>query len=135
MKLDCPGHVSALPRGALNGADDAHIGPAAADVAVHVFDDLLPRGVGVAFEKSCRLHDLPGLAVAALRYLLGNPRLLKRMAGVRGQTFNGCHRPSGYILKPGNAGACRRAIDMNRAGPALRDAATELGAGELQMLP
>ena len=40
---DLNGHGSGLPGGALNGAHDARIGAAAADVAVHVRDDLLAR--------------------------------------------------------------------------------------------
>src|SRR5690348_2585454 len=43
--------ASGLPRGALDGADDAQIGAAAADVAVHVLDDLRPRRILVAREQ------------------------------------------------------------------------------------
>jgi hypothetical protein len=35
------------------------------------------------------LHDLTGLAVAALRHLLDNPGLLQRVTGVRRQAFDG----------------------------------------------
>ena len=69
----------------------SNIGPAAADVAVHMLDDLLAGGLGIASEERRRLHDLPGLAIAALRHLLGDPGFLQRMAGVRRQALDRCH--------------------------------------------
>src|SRR4029450_9742519 len=69
------GHGLALPRGALDRAHDAWIGATTTDVAVHVGDDLLARGPFGLCQKLRRLHDLPRLAVAALRHLLGDPGL------------------------------------------------------------
>ena len=74
---------------ALDGAHDARIGAAAADVAVHVGDDLLARRLLVLRQQLGRLHDLAGLAVAALRHLLGDPGLLQRMAAGRRQALDG----------------------------------------------
>jgi hypothetical protein len=37
------GHGSALPRRALDRADDFEVGAAAADIAVHVLDDVVAR--------------------------------------------------------------------------------------------
>jgi hypothetical protein len=58
---------------ALNSAHDARIGSAAADIAVHVRDDLLSRRLLVGGQQRGGLHNLPGLAIAALRHLLGDP--------------------------------------------------------------
>ena len=76
------GHGLALLSGALDRAHDAWIGAAAADVAVHVGDDLLARRLLVLRQQFRRLHDLAGLAVAALRHLLGDPCLLQRMTRI-----------------------------------------------------
>src|SRR5947209_4932786 len=66
----------------LDGLADARIGPAPADVAqlieVGVGDRAPPRGVHVIDERD-RGHDLAGLAVAALRDVHLEPRLLHRV--------------------------------------------------------
>src|SRR5580692_10931141 len=68
--------------GALDGAEDARIGAAAADVAVHVADDVVAARILIS-RKQCRgLHDLPGLAIAALRHLQVEPGFLQRMVAV-----------------------------------------------------
>src|SRR5258708_4951109 len=60
-------------------APDSLIRRASADVAPHRLVDLLPCGTWVSGEKRRGLHDLAGLAVSALRNLLGDPRLLHGM--------------------------------------------------------
>src|ERR1700752_4947000 len=60
-------------RRALDRGDDVVVGAAAADVALHVLDDLLARRLAVLLEQCGRGHDLPRLAVAALRHLLRDP--------------------------------------------------------------
>ena len=55
------------------------IGAAAADVAVHVLDDLGAVRLLVGRQQLGRLHDLAGLAVAALRHLQRDPGLLQRV--------------------------------------------------------
>ena len=67
--LDSP-HVGGR---AQNRALDARICHATAEIAVHVRDDFLLGRIAVLGEQRCGLHDLPGLAVAALRNLLGDP--------------------------------------------------------------
>src|SRR5262245_1765201 len=86
--------MSGLPAGALDGGDDAVVGAAAADVAVHVLDDLGPARPGIGLEELGRLHDLARLAVAALRHLLGDPRLLQRMRRIVRQALDGDRRPA-----------------------------------------
>ena len=75
------GHVAPpLPCGrALDRAVDALIGAAAADVAGHGGVDLRVGRLRRLGEERRRRHDLARLAVAALRHLLGDPRLLQRM--------------------------------------------------------
>src|SRR6185437_2769189 len=119
--------VSRLPRRTLDGADDAHIRAAAADMAVHRIDDLLPAGLGRLLEEGRRLHDLARLAVAALRDLLGDPRLLQRMVGIGRQALDRRHLAAGDVLQLRLARARGLAVDMNRARTALGDAAAELG--------
>jgi hypothetical protein len=46
-------------------------------------------GIGVLGEQGSCLHDLPGLAVAALRNLLGDPRALQRMVALGIEAFDG----------------------------------------------
>ena len=84
------GHGSALPRRALDRADDfadrcrsgRYCRPCARRSRSR--DGVLLRASSVG-----RLHDLAGLAVAALRHLLGDPGLLQRMAAVGRQPFDG----------------------------------------------
>src|SRR5580700_7804219 len=53
--------------GALDGAEDARIGAATADIAVHVANDVVAAGILIRRKQRRGLHDLPGLAIAALR--------------------------------------------------------------------
>src|SRR3954469_2368846 len=77
-----------LLRRALDGGDDAVVCPAAADVAVHVADDVRARRLRIGGEEFGRLHDLARLAVAALPALLDGPRLLQRMRRIGRETFD-----------------------------------------------
>src|SRR5262249_3273899 len=126
--------MSRLPRGALDGAHDALIGAATADVGAHMLDDLRARRLRIAREQVGGAHDLAGLAVAALRHALGQPRLLHRMRGVGRQAFDGGHRPAGDLrdLRLAREGAL--AVDVHHAGAAQAGAAAELRAGELELL-
>src|SRR5271154_5038242 len=90
-------NMAASLRDALNGFDDLGVSAAAADVAVHVLDDLLACRFRILCQQFGRLHDLPGLAVAALRDLMSNPCLLQRMAGIRRQTFDRRHLLVGHF--------------------------------------
>ena len=65
----------------MNGFADALVRTAAADVAAHGVVDIGVGGLGFFGKQGYGGHDLPGLAVAALRNLLGDPRLLYR-AGI-----------------------------------------------------
>src|SRR5688572_3539338 len=113
-------------------SDDAVVGAAAAQVARHVGDDLLPRRLLVLRQQRCRLHDLARLAVAALHGLLRDPGLLQGM--VAAETLDG---GDFLALRRGYRRAARAhrvAIQMHGAGAALRHAAAEFGAGKSELV-
>src|SRR3984957_1242325 len=68
--------------GALDGAEDARIGAAAADIAIHVANDVVAAPVLVRGQERRGVHDLARLAVAALRHLQIEPGLLQRMVAI-----------------------------------------------------
>ena len=74
---------------ALNRAANALVGATAANVAGHLVVDLLDRGMRRLRQQSGRGHDLSGLAVATLRHLFFNPRLLQREFDFLFQSFDG----------------------------------------------
>src|SRR5215470_7173783 len=135
--LDCDvlGHGSRLPRRALDRTHDALIGSAAADIRAHVLDYLIARRTRILLEKVGRAHDLAGLAVAALRDALGEPRLLQRVQRIPRQAFDRGHRPAADLRHLDLTGERALAVDMHRACTAQAGATTELGAGELEAFP
>src|SRR6266436_3078439 len=68
-------------RRVLDSRADSHIGAAPADVPRHGGVDVAIGRVGVGREQRSRGHDLAGLAIAALRDLEIEPRLLNLPAG------------------------------------------------------
>src|SRR5580704_6222626 len=116
--------------GRLDGGGDALIAAAAADVAAHLAVDLVLRRVLVGREQRGGLHDLAGLAIAALRDIEGAPRLLHRVVALRIKAFDGGHRAAGDIVYSGDAGTGGLAVDMDRAGSAQRHAAAVFRSGE-----
>src|SRR5215212_4533288 len=119
---------------ALDRANDALVGAAAADVGAHVLDDLGTRRLRFLLEQIGGAHDLAGLAVAALRYVFRKPGLLHRMAGVGRKPLNGCDRLAGLLRELRLARIGALAVDVHHAGAAEPRTATELGAGELKAL-
>src|ERR1700730_4635274 len=67
---------SKLCRGPLNGFANAQVGHAAAEVPGHDAIDVLVAGRWKVLQQGRRLHDLAGLAVAALRHLEVDPGFL-----------------------------------------------------------
>src|SRR5437588_10270390 len=124
----------ALPRGALDRAHDPLVRSAAADIGVHVLDDLVARWFWRLLQKRSRAHDLAGLAIAALRHPLGEPGLLHRMRGVGRKALDRGHRAPGHFRNLGLAGKRPLAVDMHHAGAAQPGAAAEFGAGEFELL-
>src|SRR5882724_2841368 len=116
-------------RGAMDGGADALVGAAATDVG-HRRVDVGVRGMRILREQRRGGHDLPRLAVAALRHVFRDPRPLHRVRAVLGQAFDRRHALAGDGGHGQHAGARRDAIQVDGASAALGDAAPELGAGE-----
>src|SRR5688500_19574113 len=76
-------------RGTADGRKDPLVGAAAADVACHGGVDIGVGGARLAFEQRRSRHDLAGLAVAALRDVVLDPRLLYRVAAVLREALDG----------------------------------------------
>ena len=114
----------------MDGRADARIGAAATDVAAHRVVDVLIGGLGRVLQERGGLHDLAALAEAALGDVLVAPRHLHRMVAVGRQPLDGDDLLALGRRDRRDAGAGRRAAEMDGAGAAERDAAAELGAGE-----
>src|SRR5215207_7440603 len=122
--------MSRLPRRALDRANDPLVGAAAADVGAHVLDDLGAGGLRFLLEQIGRAHDLAGLAVSALRHVLGEPGLLHRMARIRRQSFDRGDRLAGQFRELCLARIGALAVDVHHAGAAQSGATAEFCAGE-----
>src|SRR6185437_12126067 len=108
---------------------NVRIGCAAANVAAHVFTDIL-IGVGMALAHAGnRRHDLPWRAVAALEGVLFDEGLLHRMQPVAlGQALD-----RRDLMIPGGERQCEArhhaaAVDQDGAGATLPMVATLLAA-------
>src|SRR6266850_1495214 len=112
---------------ALIGAAPADVGHRVVDVPVGRFGLLAQEGRGG--------HDLPRLAVAALRHVDRRPRLLDGVRAGGRQAFDGDDLVRRFHAADGkDAGAHERSVDVHGASAALRDAATILGARQADLL-
>src|SRR2546425_948307 len=118
-------------RGAMDGGADALIGAAATDVG-HRGVDIGVRGMRVLRERRRGGHDLPRLAVAALRHVFLDPRALHGVRAVLGQAFDRRDALAGHGRHRQHTGAGSDAVQVDGAGAALGDAAAELGTGETE---
>ena len=91
---------------------------------------------GFFFSSAAAAMIWPGLAVAALRHVDLGPGLLHRVRAVARQAFDGDDLVGGLARLPhrDRAGALHLAVDVHRAGAALRDAAAVFGAGQADLL-
>jgi len=119
----------------LDGGGDPLIATAAANVAAHRVVDLGLGRVLRRRQERCGLHDLAGLAVAALRDIQGAPRLLHRVIAVAVEPFDRRYRTTADIADGRGAGSGGFAVDMNGAGAAERYATAVLRSGEPQLVP
>src|SRR5688572_17124344 len=118
----------------MDGSTDAYIGSAATNVTGHCLVDVRVTGLRGGREQGRRLHDLAGLAVAALRNIVGLPGTLHRVRAVLAQALDGDDlAPLGGGHRS-DAGANRLAVQMDRACATCGDAAGELGAGQSQLV-
>ena len=122
---------STLRSGVLDRSANAHIGPTAADISCHRGIDVGVIRIGRCLQQCRRRHDLAGLAIAALDHFEIEPRLLHLGADRRvADAFDGGDRPVADRSDGQHAGTHGLAADMDRAGAALRDAATEFRASQ-----
>src|SRR6516225_6756808 len=123
----CASHFG---RSELDRPADADIGHASAQATAHDGVDILVGRVGKILEQRCGLHDLSGLAIAALRCLRLNPGLLQRMLTVGVEPLD--RRPRGVCHRPQrrDAGADRPSLNMHGACPAHADATDKFRALE-----
>ena len=120
--------------GKLDGAADADVGHAPTQVACHHCIDVLVSWIWIILEQGSRLHDLAGLAVAALRNLQIDPCRLQRMAPIGIKSFDGRDFGAGDSAHRGDARPGRATFDMDGAGAAHPDATTKLGPGEAELV-
>src|SRR5260370_41624497 len=112
----------------MDGVFDALVGTAAADVARHRFPYLVARRFWILDQQRCRLHDLTGLAIAALRNVEVAPSLLNRMIARRMEPFDRRDLPADHVGNRGDTGAYGLLVDKDGASAAEGLAAAKLGA-------
>ena len=109
---------------------DALIGAAAANMAAESFINVRVGGRGISCEERGGGHDHADLAVATLRDLVREPRLLHGMLAVGRKSFDGGDAASNDSGNARSAGARGFAVHVNSAGTAEGLAAAEFCAGE-----
>ena len=90
--------------------------------------------LGIYREECGGLHDLPRMAVAALRRIGLTPGSLDRMVSVGIETLDRDDLLPGHVGNRRGAGAHRDAADMHGACAAQALAAAELGARQPQFI-
>src|SRR5262252_1677327 len=127
----CASHFG---RSELDRPADADIGHASAQVAAHDGVDVLVARVAKILEQSCGLHDLSGLAIAALRRLRLDPGLLQWMLTMRVEPLDRRDRRVRHRAERRNAGAHRASVNVHSACAAHADAAAEFRALESDLI-
>src|SRR5690606_31863783 len=125
---------SQLGRGRLDRPDDVVITRAAAEIALEILADLLLARVRVVLEQRRRAHHHPRRAVAALEAVMILERLLdhaERSVGI-GHSLDRAHLRPFAVEREDRAGLHRLAIEMHRAGAALRRVAADMRAGKAE---
>lgn len=119
-----------VPRGLFDGASNAGIGAAPAEVAGHISIDVAVTRRRVFSQESGGRHDLSGLTISALWNRVVYPGLLYGVeVGVRcraSEAFDGGDVLSSNICWSGLTAPHRFSIHMNGAGAASADATSEL---------
>src|SRR5580704_15068010 len=108
---------------------NAVVRAAATDVG-HRSVDIIVRRIGPLSQQRHSRHDLPGLAIAALRNIKFLPCELDRVCAVGGKTLDSYYLGAGGGLDGEGTGSRRSPVDMDGAGAALPDPASKLGAGK-----
>src|SRR3954471_4314363 len=111
----------------LEGSASANIGDGLVDIRIGRLRLLL--------EKRRHGHDHAALAIAALWNVVGDPGLLHLVqCAIGGEAFNRGDLFAGGLADQDAARAHRDAVDMDRAGSALCNAATVFRAGQPDVL-
>src|SRR6185503_2517289 len=115
--------------------DNARVGAAAADVAIHQPRDVGLGGIRVGLEQADGRHHHARRAVAALEGLGVEERLLHRVQPLAvGQRFDRRDRLLPDAPDPRDAGAGPGAIEQHRARAALPFAAAVAAAGQAEIV-
>ena len=122
-------------RGELDSLADADIGAASADIAAHGVVDVRIGRTWLVGEQCRGRHDLAGLAISALRYLMLEPGLLDLRTDRR-RTYRLNRRDLGFAdaVDRRDAGTDGGAVEMHGAGATQRHPAAKLGPGETQLV-
>src|ERR1041385_1818877 len=126
--------MSHLLRRAMDRSSDALVRPAATEIAVHGLVDVAVARFLLLHQQPGRGHDLAGLAVAALRHVLGDPRFLQRVRERRREAFDGDDLARLDVGQLRAAGTNGLAVREHRARPAQATAAAELRAGHSELV-
>src|ERR1700754_2412627 len=98
----------------MDGVFDALVATAAADVTGHRLADLVVAGFGIFREQGGGLHDLAGLAVAALRDIDLSPGFLHRVIAGGVEAFDDGNFAIGRVGYRGDAGPYGLLVDHHR---------------------
>ncbi len=114
---------------------DADVGATAADVTRHSPFDFFVAGIRAVFQQGGGVHNLASLAVAALGDVVFDPGFLHGVVAVFGETFDGGDGLFADLRNGQHARAHGYAVEVDRAGAALVDAAAVLGTDEVDVVP
>src|SRR5438093_3692878 len=117
---------------AVNRAPNAVIGSAATDVSRHRLCNLFIRRMRILGQQRGCGHDLSALAVAALRNFFRDPRLLKRIQSVGGESLDCGDALSRNLGDQRGTRAHRSPVHVHRASATETGTAAELRATEFQ---
>lgn len=119
----------------MNCLSDAHVRPAAAEIAAHSGINFAVRRAWVFGEQRRGRHNLARLAITALRHVQVDPCFLQRVRAIGRESFNRGDLLAGNTGEGRLAGAYGFPSDLHRAGPALTDAASVFGSMEVERIP
>src|SRR3954469_11879274 len=121
--------------GFLHGAANALVGGAAAEIAAHRRIDVRVGGFAVLGQEADRRHDLPGLAIAALRHIELDPGVLNRLRDLAADALDRRYGFAGGVRDWRLARAHGLPVEMDGAGAARGDAAAVFRAREIEEIP
>src|SRR5262245_20118644 len=127
--------IAGISRGSMYRFSNSRIGSAAAQITAHGLIDVRIGGICLAREQRGGRHNLPRLAVAALRYIDFDPSPLHRMTHIRRKTFDRGDVLAGNARNRCAARSSRHSVDVYGTCAAKLQAATKFGARQAQRVP